>query len=126
MTKRRNQWRGVSTGVTAQGAATILSLLLLTLANGHLFAQERSPSAIQGPCGNCPYLCVNRQCINAEIAQPLDLSVCAPVSAHYVCIDKKTSNVFVATPEQYNAKPMTPGELEQFKKDAASNNSTNK
>src|ERR1700683_581616 len=69
--------------------------VVLVLAHGPLFAQARSPSASQGPCGNCPYLCVNRQCVNADIAQPMDFSVCVPWAADYLCPDKETSKVFV-------------------------------
>jgi hypothetical protein len=56
----------------------------------------------------------------------MDFSVCVPWAADYLCPDKETSKVFVVTPEQFHAKPISPGELEKFKKDAASNNSTNK
>lgn len=125
MVNRRNQWCRMSTELKIQGAVTTLSLALLLLTNVDLLAQDESPSASQGPCGSCPYLCINRQCVNADKVQPLDFSACAPVSAHYVCIDNKTSKIFVATPEQYKAKSITPDDLEQFKKDAATNNSIN-
>jgi hypothetical protein len=131
MVKRHNQWRGILTVLTVKGAVIIFSLLLAALANGHLFAQDRPPSASQHTScpGNCPY-CPGGHCVNPDMVHPFDVSSCFQATGDYWCPAIAKPDAYVLTPEEFqalqSAKHLSPSELDEAKKAAAGANSTNK
>jgi len=84
--------------IAGQASKAIVAAVILVIAvNGHSFAQDRSPSESLDlwKGGGRP--------INPDIVHPFDISTCARAGGSIVCPDTSLKNVYVLTPEEFNA-----------------------
>jgi hypothetical protein len=125
MARIPNRWGRIATGMAIKGTVSTFSLLLLVISDGQLFAQDQPLWGSQNkPCPDHCLYCPGGVCTNAEV-HPFAVSDCVHVTPNYWCPAVTKSEVYVLTPEVFQAfqnKPLGQNDLDEAKKTAATNN----
>jgi hypothetical protein len=114
MLDRRDRSPRALAGPASKAIVTAVILLVAAVANGHSFAEDKSPSASLPPWkqGGIP--------VNPDMVRTFDTSSCALAAGGIVCPVIGPSAIFVLTPEEFqalqNAKHPSQTELDETKK----------